>query len=275
VLPALLIKTIWQKKLVYDIFDFYADMLRFTPQVIKKIIRSVDLQVINRVDAVILADDSRRHQISGSHSRLLEVIYNSPEDHHALLIANSTRQPESGSLRIAYVGNLQIERGLLELIEVLGMHPEWRLDLAGFGGDEEKILSAASGLPNITWHGLVSYTQALKINFAADILIATYDPRISNNRYSSPNKLYEAMMLGKPIIVAHGTNVDRIVEKMDCGIVIDYGDKSALEAALTILQEDSALREQYGRKARDAYDNVYSWLNMKIRLLHLYRKVEE
>jgi len=234
----------------------------------------IDLQAINRAEAVIIADDSRRQQISGSHPHLLEVIYNSPEDQYALLTADSTRQPESGNLRIAYVGNLQIERSLLELIDVLRMHPEWKLDLAGFGGDEGKILSAASGLPNVTWHGLVSYAKALQINFAADILVATYDPRISNNRYSSPNKLYEAMMLCKPIIVALGTNVDRIVGKMDCGIVVEYGDTAALEAALTFLHKNSATREQYGRNAREAYDNVYSWLNMKTRLLHLYREVE-
>jgi glycosyltransferase involved in cell wall biosynthesis len=274
VLPALLVKTIWQKKLVYDIFDFYADMLRFIPNVIKKIIRMIDLQAINRADAVILADDSRRQQISGSHPRRLEVIYNSPEDQSAFLTSDSTQQPRSGNLRIAYVGNLQIERGLLELIEVLRMHPHWMLNLAGFGGDEEKILSAASGMLNVIWHGLISYSKALQINFGADILIATYDPRISNNRYSSPNKLFEAMMLSKPIIVADSTNIDRIVQKLGCGIVVEYGDTPALEAALTLLQKNPAIREQYGRNAREAYDKFYSWSKMKTRLLHLYRELE-
>ena len=274
VLPSLICKRLWGKKLVYDIFDFYVDMLRYTPKTLKNLIRKVDLGAIDQADAVILADDSRRQQINGSHPRQLEIIYNAPEDQLSILTANSDRLPESGGLRIAYVGNLQVERGLLELMEVLRKHPEWRLDLAGFGGDENKILSAASGLPNVTWHGLVSYSQALKLNFAADILVATYDPSIPNNRYSSPNKLFEAMMLGKPIIVAHGTNMDRIVEKMGCGIVVNYGDRATLEAALASLQENPAIREQYGSNARQAYDKVYAWLNMKTRLLHLYREVE-
>ncbi len=271
VLPALLIKYIWQKKLVYDIFDFYADMLRFTPKAIKKVIRSIDLQVINRVDAVILADDSRRQQISGSHPRRLEVIYNSPEDQTSTLNANWDDGFESENLRIAYVGAMQVERGLLELIDVLGKNSAWHLDLAGYGGDEAMIQSAAEKVPNVTWHGGVSYQRAMELNSNADVIIATYSPQIPNHRFSSPNKLFEAMMLGKPVIVARGSNIDQIVEQENCGIVIEYGDQDALEASLAFLQHHPVARQEYGRQARKAYENTYHWTIMQERLLMLYK----
>jgi glycosyltransferase involved in cell wall biosynthesis len=143
---------------------------------------------------------------------------------------------------------------LFELLEVMKSHPHWRLDLAGFGGDQARILERASELPNVTWHGRVSYPLALELSYRADVLFATYDPSIPNHRYSSPNKIFEAMMLAKPVIVACDTNMDRIITQADCGLVIPYGDKEALDRALTRISSDPDLKRKLGENARKAYD---------------------
>jgi glycosyltransferase involved in cell wall biosynthesis len=129
----------------------------------------------------------------------------------------------------------------------------WNLDLAGFGGDQDQILAAATRLPNVQWHGRIPYDQALELSRTADVLFATYDPSIPNHRYSSPNKVFEAMMLGKPIIVARNTNMDRMIEQADCGMVVEYGDVAGLEAALVRLCKDEGLHKRLARNARLAY----------------------
>jgi glycosyltransferase involved in cell wall biosynthesis len=272
VLPALVCQRLYGKKIIYDIFDFYADHLRATPNWVKNTIRNADLRAIERADAVILADESRWKQIRGSTPRLSAVIYNTPEDTAPELVSQSP-EPSPDRLQIAYIGLLQVERGLLELLAVLRGHPEWSLDLAGFGGDESRLLDEAQNMPNVRWHGRLPYPRAIQISAAADILIATYDPAIRNHRYSSPNKVFEAMLLGKPIIVAQDTNMDRIINQADCGVVIPYGDIPVLEAALLRLQNDLDLRLRLGGNARQAYDTVYSWKIMQSRLLELYQKV--
>jgi glycosyltransferase involved in cell wall biosynthesis len=272
ILSALYCKLRWKKKVIYDIFDFYADHLRRTPNWVKSMIRRLDLWAINRADAVILVDDSRREQIRGSQPKKLEIIYNSPPD--AVLTADGVdSQPRSSKLNITYVGLLQRERGLFEMLDVVLRHPEWRLDFAGFGGDEEEIAAQARMMPNVRWHGRIDYQKALALSRQADVLFATYDPGIANHRYSSPNKIFEAMMLAKPIIVARGTNMDRIVLKANCGIVVEYGDKDELETALMKLSREADLRERLGRNGRRAYDETFSWAIMEKRLLALYHSI--
>jgi glycosyltransferase involved in cell wall biosynthesis len=273
ILPALWIKAMHGKKVVYDIYDFYADHLRATPAFAKTLIRRVDLWAIGRSDALILVDDARTAQVVGSKPRQMAIVYNSPEDVSGEFNQVNARAP--GSLRLAYIGLLQVERGLLEVLSVLRQHPEWRLDLAGFGGDQEQILAAASDLPNVSWHGRVSYPQALQLSAGADVLFATYDPTIPNHRYSSPNKIYEAMMLGKPVIVAAGTNMDRIVAEAECGCIVSYGDIASLEEALQVLAADTALVQRLGANARKAYETRYNWGLMSQRLVQLYEKVLE
>ena len=168
------------------------------------------------------------------------------------------------------MGLLQVERGLFEMLNVLSRHPNWRLDLAGFGGDEKAIADMARGMPNVTFHGRVAYPVALALSQAADVLFATYDPSIPNHRYSSPNKVFEAMMLGKPIIVAYNTNMDRIISTANAGLVVTYGDEDALEAALIKLANDPSLRTQFGKNARASYQQTYSWPVMESRLQKLY-----
>jgi glycosyltransferase involved in cell wall biosynthesis len=179
----------------------------------------------------------------------------------------------TGDLRMAYIGLLQVERGLLQVLTVLRNHPEWHLDLAGFGGDEAIILNASANLPNVNWHGRVSYQQALQLSAAADVLFATYDPAIPNHKYSSPNKIFEAMMLGKPIIVAEGTNMDRMIADADCGYIVPYGDIPSLEKALQSLASNPELVRKLGVNARQAYETRYHWSLMSQRLTQLYDKV--
>lgn len=273
VLPALILHWLYKKKLIYDIFDFYADHLRRTPAMIKKMIRKVDLWVIGQANAVILVDESRREQIQGSKPRRLTVIYNSPEDWIPPEFPQTDKRSSKIGLRLAYVGLLQRERGLFELLEVLSKHPDWVLELAGFGGDQDEIVEKIKSMNNVYWHGRVSYETALRLSAAADVLIATYDPVIANHRYSSPNKIFEAMMVGRPIIVAENTNIDRIVQRYNNGVVVPYGEFTALDQALTRLALNPKMREQMGRNGRLAYEKEYGWHIMRDRLIQLYQQV--
>jgi glycosyltransferase involved in cell wall biosynthesis len=257
---------------IYDIFDYYADHLRITPAWIKNLIRYVDKKCIGWADGVILVDDVRQTQITGSRPKRCTVIYNTPIDQFEAF--QEQRHDAGGaSFRLAYVGLLQMERGLCQVLTLMGRHSTWLLDLAGFGGDEDLLRERFEGMPNVRWHGRVAYSRALELSAQADVLFATYDPAIQNHRFASPNKVFEAMMLGKPVVVARGTHVDKLVEQYDCGLVVEYGDVTGLEWALSRLSEDSGLRSRLGDNARQAYEANYRWSVMAARLRDLYAAV--
>ncbi|MBT3389360.1 MAG: glycosyltransferase family 4 protein [Chloroflexi bacterium] len=289
VLPALACKALFGKRVVYDIFDFYADHLRATPGWVKALIRALDLWAIRFVDALIVADESRWAQIGERVPANRAVVLNTPIDtfssfNHNTLKGTGGHQEHKEKkalsdsscpswLNLIYVGLLQIERGLLDVLAVLADHPEWYLDLAGFGGDEDQILALSEELPNVTWHGRIPYERALALTAAADVVLALYDPALANHRCASPNKLFEAMMQGKPVIVAADTNIDRIVQAENCGLVVEYGHRQELVKALERLQLDNVLYAEFADNARRAYERTYNWRTMSARLLRLYQQL--
>jgi glycosyltransferase involved in cell wall biosynthesis len=256
------------KRLIYDIYDFYADS-HLVPSCLRWLTRNLEFWFIDRADAVIIADESRRVQLEGAKPRRLEVIYNTPE----VVELRDVTRPHGSGLQIGYVGILSSQRGLTEVLDVLERHPEWNIDLAGYG--DPQIVRRAEKLPNARFHGTVSYEQALELYARADVMIATYDPAVPNHRFSSPNKLFEAMMLGKPIIVAEGTSMDSVVRRNDLGFVVPYGDMEKLEEALAVIASwNLDKKEHFARRARQVYEQHFSWRLMQERLLQLYATLD-
>jgi glycosyltransferase involved in cell wall biosynthesis len=273
-LPAMLAAKIKRKKIVYDICDFYADMVVNVPEFVKRLIRKADLWLIRFADAVIIADDNRRQQIEGCHPKRLIVIYNAPPDCYATLSAKSGSRSEADRFTLGYVGVLQKERGFDTLIATAFECPWVNLVIGGFGSAEfeRELMAHTQGSGSITFLGKVSpYAKTLEVLSRSDALFALYDPAVPNHRFSSPNKVFEAMMLGKPIIVTRNTSMDRLVDEHGCGLTVDYGNTTQLKEAIMYLREARDRGDdRYRRNGRNAYLTCFHPDILKTRLLTLY-----
>ncbi|WP_310829916.1 glycosyltransferase family 4 protein [Paenibacillus pedocola] len=267
VLPSLIMKYAFKKKLVYDIFDFYTDAFS-VPRFLKSIIRFIDLKVITLSDAVIIVNEARKEQIKGSQPHNLEIIHNSPKK-----ISTIQNNYQSYKFKIVYIGILQNGRYLLEIIDFVKKNEGWEFVIAGFGRLEQEILEKIKNSNNISFIGKVSYEEGLNLSKDASVLFAIYDPSIPNHKFSSPNKLYEAMMLGKPIIVAKNTGIDILVEDNEIGLSVNYGDEEGIRKAFEYLANNENIAKAMGIKANLLYEKKYSWDIMGIKLLELYKKL--
>ena len=270
VLPAFLVSVFLQKKLVYDIFDFMADASRNVPRPVRFLVRSLDLWLIGRADLVVLADDSRRAQIHGSKPRRITVTYNSPE----ASLPFTPQAPLTPAFNIGFVGTLMLDRGLSEMIRAIAGDSRFHLHLAGYGGDEEAIRAMCQELPNVTLLGKVSYTRALEIYSGCQLMFAIYDPRNPNQRFSSPNKVFESLMLGLPVIVAKDTGIDELVRLHKIGYVIPYQDEAALKSTLeAALSESAQERMDRSRRLQLLFNDEFAWERQGARLIREYEKM--
>lgn len=273
-LPAYLLSIITKKKYVYHIADFYVDS-RGVPYILKPIIRWLEFLVINRATATIICTEDRESQIEGSKPKNLTVIHNTPsvpkEMVDILSFKDEISSDDNSNLTLTYVGSLSEKRFIKSAIEIIKDIPNITLHIAGMGTLTEYVKDMSSKYTNINFHGMVDYKEALKLYSKTDLMFALYDPGVPNHKYSAPNKVYEAMMLGKPIIVAKNTGVDKIVKDNEMGLIINYSEKEFKNLLFSILDKSINL-EELGTNAKRAYQN-YSWCEMKERLVNLYKKI--
>ncbi|MGQ9533459.1 MAG: glycosyltransferase family protein, partial [Desulfotomaculales bacterium] len=125
----------------------------------------------------------------------------------------------------------------------------------------------------VDFRGRVSHTEALALQRDALAVLALYDPQVANNRLAAPNKLFEAMMLGRPVITSVGTLAGQVVEREGIGLAVPYGDARRLAEAMAFLASHPAERRRMGEKARALYVQRYSFAEQCRRLREAYRAV--
>lgn len=272
VLPAVLMKLIFKKKLIYDIFDYYVDSFR-VPNIFKPIIRKLDKWSMIACDRLIICDENRIEQIAFNDLRKITIIPNSPKD--LLPYFNEDNEfyyRKNNNFTLSYVGILQEGRFIAEMIDIFKRNINWNLLIGGFGPLEEYIKKNVTA--NITFLGKLSYIQAMRLYYESDAIFAIYDPQIPNHKFSSPNKVFEAMMLAKPIIVAKGTGIDKFVEKYKIGLSVNYYDVKEVEEAIIKLSNEN-YRLELGSNGRNLYEKEYKWEKLKKRLFDSIEKIYE
>lgn len=115
-----------------------------------------------------------------------------------------------------------------EIIDFVENDERFELHVGGFGIMEDEIASAAQKCNRIIFYGKLPYNKTLSLENSCNIMTAIYDPKVPNHRYAAPNKFYEALMLGKPIVMAKNTGFDEIIEENNIGCLIEYS-KSGLK----------------------------------------------
>lgn len=94
-----------------------------------------------------------------------------------------------------------------------------------------------------------------------------------NFRLSTPNKLFEAMVSGVPVVVSPFAVMRGIVEHEGIGIVVDPSDVDGIARAVASLLGDETTRRDLGERARLAARTTYNWERQAERLVSLYERV--
>lgn len=271
-IPAVVCKFILRKTLVYDIFDFYSHTHRM-PYMLQKVVEKAEYAVAGFSDHTIVCTEKRAAMLFEQAGVIADVIYNTPKMPDFIGFRDPSPRRQTDSFTIVYVGTLPHSgRLLMEVTERLKGSSEIELLIAGLGPLDGYLTQVADKYSNVQFFGHLSYEAALNLQTRADLLFATYDPAIEINRNSAPNKVYEAMALGKPIVVCRNTDADRLVMEKEFGCAIDYSADQFMEVARNYLCNEE-LRALHASNAMSAYRGGYDWEICARRLRKIFESV--
>lgn len=262
------------KKIVYDIFDYYADSYK-APGIVKSFIRDLEKNYIGKADMTVICSEERKLQISGSDPKILIIVENTPED----IEVRDDFRLAGGSVpdrpKVVYAGMLVFDRFLKETAEVMMSRNDIEWHVAGYGVLRPYLEECAAKHGNIFYYGPLPYDDILALEKRCDIMTALQDPSVANNRYSAPNKFYESLLLGKPLIMVRNGSIYKEIESNGFGETIDAdGDVSAaISEAFDRLLARRGEWEIMGSRARKLYEDKFPWSKSEKALLDGYRSL--
>ncbi len=147
------------------------------------------------------------------------IIENYPEETIASQLASLKPRPFSEKYILSYIGYIRDIKGLEKIIE-------WKTDsrcdveIHIWGGPQENLPSNAY-MEGVIYHGSYNYEKDIaRIYDHADFIIATYG-KAKMQQVAMPNRFYEALLAGKPLIVDSGSVMHALTETLDHGFKID------------------------------------------------------
>jgi glycosyltransferase involved in cell wall biosynthesis len=175
----------------------------------------------------------------------------------------------------AYVGGITEIRGAREMIEALARVPsKYRLKLcmAGAFSTEElrHELMRSAGRSKVEEQGWIARDAVARLMSRARMGLLVFHP-VPNHLESQPNKLFEYMSAGLPVIASDFPLWRDIAGS--CAIFVDPLDPQAIADAIVWLLDHPDESERLGRKGRVLVETKYNWAREGEKLVRFYREL--
>ena len=120
----------------------------------------------------------------------------------------------------------------------------------------------------------MSIEKALEIVNECHVGLVTFQPGYYNHVHALPHKLFDYMGLALPVIVPNfAQEVCQIVDKSNCGLMIDVSKPIEIANALKKLYFDRKFAEQMGSKGQKAVKEMFNWENEEKELIKMYQNI--
>jgi glycosyltransferase involved in cell wall biosynthesis len=181
------------------------------------------------------------------------------------------------SCNVVYVGGLAGFNGVEQMVRAVGeipAHHNVRLILGGKfpSAAEEQRIRALPGWNAVDYVGWVDRTRIAELFARARAGLVVYQPT-PNIMECEPNKFFEVLSAGLPLIASNLPHWRAFIEQHRCGVVVPPGDPREIARAILHLIEHPDEAEEMGARGRRLVLSEYNWSVEHDRLVSLYRRL--
>jgi glycosyltransferase involved in cell wall biosynthesis len=276
-IPAALIGRRLSIPVVLDMAEHYAgmleDRLRYTStgwldRLVRRpwLARYVERLALRLVDSVIVVVEESRDRLrtAGVAPDRLTVVCNTPRLDQWRAVEEAGVSRDGQGLGLLYLGNLDGSRGVDVVIRAIHALRQrghrvvfW---VIGQGPSLDALRTLARNLgvvDRVHFEGRLPYKRVLTLMAQADVGVI---PHYSTAAWNStiPNKLFDYMLAGLPVLVSDTRPTARIVTEEGCGRVFRDRDVDDLARCILALG-DCGVRHEMGRRGQEAVRERFHW----------------
>jgi glycosyltransferase involved in cell wall biosynthesis len=167
---------------------------------------------------------------------------------------------KSHVITLGYFGSLDYFRGIEDILSFVEDYPELRLLIGGRGVLQDLVIEAAKRCERIQFIGTYRPEDLGSLTRNVDVYCSLYYRGKPLHQFAAPNKYYEHLALGIPILISEGILNASDVRNNESGWVIEDG-RNALDKWFRMVREDKNSIVRCSQKAIELWNTQYAiWL---------------
>lgn len=176
---------------------------------------------------------------------------------------------------VCYIGGISQIRGIHEMVKAIG-ETDIKLMIGGqFTSTSNELkhrVFQETGWNNVDFLGLVDrkkVSETIAKSVAGLVLFHPYPNHIN----AQPNKMFEYMSAGVPVISSNFPLWKQIIEGNDCGICVNPLEPNEIANAIKWLVDNPEEAKRMGENGRRAVEQKYNWEKESEALVNLYASI--
>jgi glycosyltransferase involved in cell wall biosynthesis len=264
------------KRIVFDAHEDLPKQLlskpylnRFFAFYLSKGIELYEKFICRKLDFIITATPSIRDKFSAINKNTVD-INNFPLLNELFTESNWNIKKNE----VCYIGGLSKIRGIGEIIKAIEITGQYQLNVAGEFSEEnfKREIQNSKGWDQVNDFGLLDREVLKKVLAKSKAGLVTFLP-FPNHTESQPNKMFEYMSAGLPVISSNFPLWKEIVEGNNCGICVNPEDPNEIAEAIHYLISNNEKAEIMGKNGRKAIVEKYNWEIEEKKLIQVYTQI--
>ena len=227
--------------------------------------------VVKQADLVIVVVDEMKERVAELHqldkSRICVVTNSESLDFMDQEKIPDIYERDSDTFLLAYTGGVGPHRGVDAAIKALAYlkhRPGVRLEITGSLSKAsrdwlEGLIAQEEVGDQVRINGYQPFHRFFSYMYYADVNLIPHN-RNGHTDNTVPHKLYQGMMVGKPVLVSDAPPLKRIVNELDSGLVFKGGDPKDLAAQIDKLIEQPELAKRLGvNGSHKTLKDIHNW----------------
>lgn len=263
-----------KKEIVYDCHEYYTEVPELANRErVRNIWDSIERMIFPKLKYCMTVCDSISESYRREYGVEVAVVRNLPQK------TNYDFEPISLNLPcekvILYQGALNVGRGLELLIKSMAFIDDACLLIVGSGdvADDLQVLALMENVADkIVFAGRVKCDELKYYTKLATIGVSLEEDLGLNYRFALPNKIFDYIQAGKPILISDLPEMSKIVLQYQCGELVTSRTPENLAKQINELLHDNQKLEQYSLQSTIAARKL-CWENEENIVQNIYRKI--
>ena len=269
---AVRLKELTGARIIYDSHELQTET-KHSVGLRKRANQLVERRYVRHVDAMITVSPSIRAWYAERYPdlpiHLVRNVPNRPQADASPVPLRAEHGVPDDALLFLYLGGLSAGRGIEDTLAAFSdERVRHHVVFIGYGPLDIAVKEATAACSRIHYRDAVPPSQVWAHATGADAGLCLYEDTCLNHRYCLPNKLFESLLAGLPVLASNLVDQADLVRSYDGGWVVP-NESTAIADTLADLTVEEGLRKRVGLDQRTA---DLDWHNEAEAILAIYRE---